>query len=273
MSGVLGSTTEPSGRDDPALQAEARQLFEEKLRAMVELGGADLLVADSPALAGLGVEVDGAAYSLDVLRFYEGLLALRRGAILSELQDLAERRVVWEIGAGWGGFAYRLKSLCPNLTYVISDAPAALQPAAAYLAASFPEARCVFAGDGSSDDPWRGWSEADFVFVPDTRVEAIRPGRLDLTISMLSFQELPTEQVRGYVRHAYRQHCRYLYSLHGDCSASVAQSSDVRAVIAEYYWPHPIAILPVLSHAKVLDEPPSPGREYQHLVGWRRLVV
>ena len=51
------------------------------------------------------------------------------------------RKLVWEIGAGWGGFAYQFKTLFPDVTYVIVDLPELFLFSATYLMTLFPEAK------------------------------------------------------------------------------------------------------------------------------------
>jgi hypothetical protein len=263
---------------------EAQRRFVMKLRSLVEIGGEELLVPESPALGGFGFSIDGALYNIDTLKYYEVLIGMREGAILDELRRGRERRVVWEIGAGWGGFAYQFKTLCPNVTYVISDFPELFLFSAVYLMTVFPDARVVFYGGESTDDLDGRWRDADFVFVPNTLLEAVRPERLDLTVNMVSFQEMTTEQVEAYVRHAFELDCPYLYSLNRDRSPYNPQLTSVRSIIRQFYWPHELSIMPV-SYGASLDRARaardgSPGKyqdksdlDYKHVIGWKRVLV
>jgi hypothetical protein len=99
-----------------------RELFEARLHALREIGGDSLLVPESPALGGFGYDIDGRLYNIDTLKFYEAVIAMERGGVLEALRT-RERPVVCEVGAGWGGFAYQLKTLFPRATYVIVDFP------------------------------------------------------------------------------------------------------------------------------------------------------
>ena len=269
---------------------EARELFEEKLGALIKVGGADLLVPEAPDLGGFGFEIDRALYNLDTLKFYEALIALKNGAVLSDFLEGNERRVVWEIGAGWGGFAYQFKTLCPNVTYIVSDLPELFLFSAVYLMSAFPDATVRFLGDGSPGDSPDDWCEADFVFVPNTMLDAVSPERLDLVVNMVSFQEMTSQQVRNYVNRAYDLGSPYLYSLNRERSAYNRQLSGVRPIIQECFWPHEIPVLPVpytqmlgeagLSKSRgrklarllrrlVGEGKPDPG--YKHTIGWRRV--
>ena len=66
------------------------------------------------ALGGYGFEHDGKFFNIDTTKFYEVLIALERGAVLPEFRNNADRRLVWEIGAGWGGFPYQFKTRVPE---------------------------------------------------------------------------------------------------------------------------------------------------------------
>lgn len=248
-----------------------REQFAEKLAALRALDETGVWVPEARALGGFGFEIDGDLVNIDTLKYYEVLIALDRGAVLSSMRETDERRLVWEIGAGWGGFPYQFKTLCPNVTYVITDFPELFLFSATYLQAMFPEARVRFYGEVPPEETFAGWRELDFVFVPDTFHAAVRPERVDLTINMVSFQEMTTRQVEAYVRRAHALACPYLYSLNRDRSHHNAELSNVRSILSQYYWPREIPMLPV-SYTKMLDAGADvPGRGYKHVVGWRRV--
>src|SRR4030095_3293943 len=84
-------------------RSRAKTKFEEKLRALVAVGSSALLVAEWRARGGFGFEIDGQLYNIDTLKFFEVLIALDTGAVLQEFRGNADRRLVWELGAGGGG--------------------------------------------------------------------------------------------------------------------------------------------------------------------------
>jgi len=246
-----------------------RERLVEKLRALQALAPEGLLVPEWRGLGGFGFEVDGALYNIDTLKFFEVLLALERGAVLPEFRGNTERRLVWEIGAGWGGFPYQFKTLCPNVTYAITDFPELFLFSATYLMTAFPDARVGFWGDGPPERLLEHWQDYDFLFLPHTALGEFRPPRLDLTVNMVSFQEMTQAQVTAYVEHAYRLECPFLYSLNRDRSGYNPEIDSVSDIIARSYWPRELSILPV-PYQKMLDEKPS-ARDYKHVIGWRRV--
>ncbi|MDA1093219.1 MAG: putative sugar O-methyltransferase [Acidobacteria bacterium] len=248
-----------------------RRRFTEKLAALRALDDADVWIPESRLLGGFGFDIEGELVNIDTLKFYEVLIALHAGAVLGEMRQATERKLVWEIGAGWGGFAYQFKTLCPNVTYVITDFPELFLFSATYLMAAFPDAKVRFYGEVPPQETFADWQEVDFIFLPDTFHSAARPDQVDLTINMVSFQEMTTRQVEGYVRRAFEFECRYLYSLNRDRSHHNHELSNVRSIIGQHYWPHQIDLLPV-SYTKMLHEDPD-GEDggYKHVVGWRRV--
>ena len=250
-----------------------RRRFTEKLQALRALDGADagLWVPEARLLGGFGFEIEGELVNIDTLKFYEVLIALHVGAVLNEMRHATERKLVWEIGAGWGGFPYQFKTLCPNVTYVITDFPELFLFSATYLMAAFPDARVRFYGEVPPQETFADWRDLDFIFLPDTFHAAARPDQVDLMINMVSFQEMTTQQVEGYVRRAFELECPYLYSLNRDRSHHNQELSNVRSIIGQYYWPHQVDVLPV-SYTKMLHEDPDKEDSgYKHMVGWRRV--
>ena len=69
---------------------------------------------------------------------------------------------------------------------------------ATYLMTVFPDARVRFFGEVPADQLFDGWQHLDFIFIPDTFHHVVRPERVDLTINMVSFQEMTDGQVRAY---------------------------------------------------------------------------
>ncbi len=248
-----------------------RRRYGEKLEALRALDDVGLWVPEARLLGGFGFDIEGQLVNLDTLKFYEVLIALHQGAVLSELREATERKLVWEIGAGWGGFPYQFKKLCPNATYVITDFPELFLFSATYLMAAYPEAKVRFFGEVPPEETFADWRDLDFIFIPDTFHATVRPEQVDLLINMVSFQEMTTQQVDAYVRRAFDLGCPYLYSLNRDRSGHNDELSNVRSIIGKYYWPHPVDILPV-SYTKMLNEDPDEEDSgYKHVVGWRRV--
>ena len=248
-----------------------RNRLADKRRALLKYGKREMLVPEWRALGGFGFEIEGELYNLDTLKFFEVLIALERGAILDEFRANAERRLVWEIGAGWGGFPYQFKTLCPNVTYVITDFPELFLYSATYLMTAFPDARVAFWGEAPTAEILRRWEEYDFIFMPNTALAELTPPRVDLAVNMVSFQEMTQEQVTTYVEHAHQVSARFLYSLNKEKSTYNRELESVSAIIERFYWPRTIDVLHV-PYQKMLDAKPS-ADDYKHTIGWKRVKV
>jgi len=250
----------------------------EKLRALEAIGGPELLVPESPALGGFGFELEGALYNVDTLKFYEAFIALQRGGVLGSLRG-DERRLVVEVGSGWGGFAYQYRTLLPDTTYVMVDLPELFVFAGTYLRTLFPDASIHYAE--SADDLRVDLLAHDFVLVPHTLLDALAPPRLDLVLNMVSFQEMTTLQVERYVRWAHERGAPYLYSLNRDRSHYNSELSSVPDVLDRWFSVHEIPVLRE-SYTEMLGPPAKRwlhwsrtamarrGMPYRHIVGWRR---
>lgn len=218
--------------------------FAAKLNALRKLDPeGKLFVPESAELGGFGHDLDGGLVNIDTLKFYESLIAMDKGGLLEPLRDgREERKIVVEIGAGWGGFAYQMKTILPDICYVIVDLPQTLLFSAVYLMTLFPESRAFMYGDPAPDD----MRSYDFVFLPHYSIsEKILP-KIDLTINMVSFQEMTGEQVLDYVKWSWQNRSPYLYSHNRGRSPHNTQlSSDVDTLISKGYEPREVRVLPV----------------------------
>jgi putative sugar O-methyltransferase len=265
--------------------------FAAKLAALQAQDYHQLRVTESPVLGGFGHTIDGALYNIDTLKFYEALIALSKAGILAPLRDEGgDRLVVLEIGAGWGGFAFQFKKLCPNVTYVIVDLPETLLFSAVYLQSACPGAKVWVYGDTPTLDQLRDWQSLDFAFLPHFAIERIAFGRLDLVINMASFQEMTPDQVSHYARTAQNLGCRNLYSLNRDISPHNNHGRTVSSILSQYFALREVEVLDVPYTAlsqkpltrpvrsvlngvarNLMRRPRQAGvHEYRHLVGMRR---
>jgi putative sugar O-methyltransferase len=250
-------------------QSRKRERFAAKLQALLGQGRPELFVPEAETLGGYGYRIDGHLVNLDTLKFFEVFLALDKGAVLDEFREGRERKLVWEVGAGWGGFPYQFKTLCPNTTYLISDFPELFLFSATYLMTLFPGARVRFWGEEPADRIFANWRDYDFIFTPNTALADLSPDQLDLVVNMVSFQEMTSAQVTLYVARAHELGARFLYSLNRERSGMNDELDSVTRIVSEYFWPREVSLLKV-PYQKMLDEAPSQN-DYKHLVGWKRI--
>jgi glycosyltransferase involved in cell wall biosynthesis len=257
--------------------ADRQAYFERRMQALTALGGGtDLLVPEAEALGGFGYSIGGHLYNVDTLKFFEVFVGMRRAGILDAFSPASDRRLVWEIGGGWGGFAYQFKTLFPHTTYVIVDFPELFLFSATYLSTMFPQATLRYWREGQPvlDD----WQQADFVFIPVDRADAIREASPDLLVNLVSFQEMRSGQVEAYAGLAAAAACPALYSLNRDRSHYNDEIDSVGHILSHYYDLREIRLLGSdytraikKDSALTVEEAaartdPAPER-YRHLVG------
>jgi hypothetical protein len=233
-------------------------------------GNDALFVQESPLLGGFGFKRQHGLYNEDTIRYFKALTALQDGAILDEFRANAERRLVWDIGGGWGGFAFQFKTICHNVTYVITGLPEALLVASVYLMTAFPEARFRFCRGRGDNDLWSDWQHVDFVFVPESELASFQPPRVDLVVDLMALRNMTDSRIHVHVQRAFDVAARYFYSLEPGPVFPVEPPRAWR--IAEMlYWTHPI---PPRLDASVFgvsaDRAPQVD-DYAHLIGWRRI--
>jgi hypothetical protein len=276
------------GEADPARYQPAgpalRDAVQGRLRWLRALAGASLVIPDQPVLGGFGIELDGALYNADSLAASESLIALHFAEILSHLWRAGRRAVVWDVSPGSGVFAYQVKSVCPEITCVLSGSPESLLRSAVYLLTVFPGARALFLAERGDSVALPDWEQADFVFLPEGAFPRFESGRLDLLVDFDPLRRAPAESARPYPRRAFELECPFVYSAwRGD--AQPADVEQARRVIEEWYWPHEILLEaqpPRQSagrvHETLLNGADAAGSSHElatlrHLVGWRRVLV
>ena len=274
--------------DYRSTQERKKALFQEELNELKKLDKDNLLIPESPILGGFGYEIDGHLYNLDTIKFYECLIALAKSRILDSFRNTNSRKTVVEIGAGWGGFAYQFKSLCPNTVYFIIDFPEVFLFSAVYLMTAFKNARTLLVATESDEEELKNNYQAyDFVFIPQDRFNELGDVRTDLCINIVSFQEMTTRQVDSYAGALFNAGCRYFYSMNRERSPHNPELSTVSSVLSKYYRLEKIEVLGrsylkiapkrVLSPASlrravkhVLRKKSDSVHDYVHYVGYRK---
>ncbi|MCC7202802.1 MAG: putative sugar O-methyltransferase [Nitrospirae bacterium] len=220
-------------REHHAHQIES---FKKKLNALREQDANGLLVPESPLLGGFGYLIDDMLINLDTLKFYESFLALNKAGLLAPLrQNVGDKKVIIEIGAGWGGFAYQFKSLFPNTCYIIVDLPQTILFSGVYLKTLFPDASVLFYGDKPVESLLDEYNNYDIIFLPHFFFSAIKTTKIDLAINIASFQEMTGEQVDSYIRCLAELKCPNIYSHNRDRSKHNRQLTTVSSILSGYY--------------------------------------
>jgi hypothetical protein len=239
--------------------------LERDLRRLLEKGDRALWIEEPSALGGFGVRAKGRLYNEDTLQFFKVLSLLQDAGVLKGFRGSGARRTVWEIGGGWGGFAYQFKTVCPNVTYLITGTPELFLVSAVYLMTMFPGAGFRFYEPTQPDAFWRDWDRIDFAFAPESIVADMQPPSVELAVDLAAFDRMSPARVGVHVQRAYDLGSPYVLSASPAGDAADA-ASLVRPAVDRVYWPHPISVPSYLDRRYAVRD----GR--MHL-GWRRLRV
>jgi hypothetical protein len=260
ITGVRASDYEP-----PLEELELR--LRRDLMVLRARFGMEWYVDEPHTLGGFGIRRNGLYFNEDNIRWFGVFTALHDGGVLGHFRGHTGRRLVWEIGGGWGGFAYRFKTLCPDVTYLVTGRLEMLMIAAVYLKTMFPAARCRFLGETPAAELWSDWQDVDFVFVEETELPAAPPPQLDLTLDVMALRDMRAARVRAHVERAFECNSRFFYSQ----LPLKHVAGDVRHVweaIGTRYWLHGV---PTRGAVGIAYPPPAAPEGHAHLVGWRRL--
>jgi len=261
---------------------------EEVLRrvdALAEVATRELLAPEPPILGAFGAEARGGFHNRDTLTFAEALVGLEQGGALGHVRSGHERRVVLELGGGFGGFARVLGSLCPSVTYVIVDRPGRFLLSAPYLMTAFPGARVHVHDSAAPGETRERMGDADLVLVSEDHLAGADLGPVDLTVAVGSLDRLGPDRIEALIERAWELESAFLYAL-VRTGAGVERDAleRVRVAVERRFW---LQETPVVDRRfrRMLDDldrprrkvarpdrAPREGLEHDHLLGWRRLL-
>lgn len=209
--------------------------LEKRLQQLKERDFEGVRIPESPLMGGFGYTIDGELYNADTLKFYESLIVLDEARMLDQFRNAPERKIVCEIGAGWGGLAYQFKTLFPHTTYVIVDLPGSILFGATYLKTLFPQAKTLIIEGMQDAANIAQAKDYDFIFVPHFAWKELSLPRPDLLMNMCSFQEMTTAQVKNYIAKAHAWGIPHVYSINRDHSPNNPELTRVSRILSNHY--------------------------------------
>ena len=262
-----------TGVDASSYEAPAPELLarlKRDYRLLRRQAGIGLCVPEPEMLGGFGIRWDGGLVNEDSVRSFGALVALQDAGVLPWCRGGA-RRLVWEIGGGWGGFAYQFKTVCPDVTYLITAQPEHVLASATYLRTAFPSAR-VRIHDGDADATWADWQRTDFVFATEPLLPSLHPPAVDAVIDLLATEAMTPVRAERHVHYAREFDARFFYSMQR-AGRTTSGRDAAAAALERNFWLHPVP--PRAEHlppaGEGTDHAPIDAVEYEHVVGWRRL--
>lgn len=226
-------------------QNKYRKRMCDKLEVLMKIDNGRLFVSEPKKMGGFGFEHNGHYFNLDTLKYYESLIALNQKNMLDDFVANSERKIVWEIGGGWGGFAYQFKTLFDNVTYIIQDLPEVILFSALYLKTMFPQKKIKIVSEANASRTLSKWDDYDFIFMSPCQLEQLRFEKIDLAVNMVSFQEMTSDQVHSYVSTANQLKCTYFYSLNRARSKYNLEIKNVDSILSKYYELETVTVLEV----------------------------
>lgn len=192
----------------------------------------------------IGWDVNGQLVNNDTCIYLERISLLYEAGLIDKLNKV-KNPVVIEIGGGYGGLAYYIKKLVPNIQFIDVDIPESLIYAAIYLSIIFKlDAHNIFinnetALDNLDLDGYKMLFLSDFDFDVLIRNNYYA----DLVINTLSMSEMTDIQVRRY--------CKGIQKMIGSNGIFFDQNQDNRSsgmlnasdIIREYF----VKCIPVYS--------------------------
>jgi len=149
---------------------------------------------------GIGLKVnDQHMVSIDSLRYQKTINTFYRYGLFSSLKN-DKKKMILEIGGGYGGFAHHLLNLSNSTTYIVVDLPETFLFSAPYIAIHNPGANIYVYDRNDFDEVIQSdISHFDFMFIPNYKLADLLDIEFDLVINAHSLQEMTTIQVREYL--------------------------------------------------------------------------
>jgi hypothetical protein len=112
------------------------------------------------------------------------------------LGDADQKMTVFELGGGYGGYAYFVGKLAQKgVRYIDVDLPEVLALATFYLLCSFPEKKFVLYGETENYAD----QDCDFLMLPNFAIDEIAAQSVDVIFNSYSLAEMSPEAIYAYV--------------------------------------------------------------------------
>lgn len=165
----------------------------------------------APRILGeFGHNLDGRLINWSVLEAQEHIHALYSQGVLRGLEEKKGRKLVLEVGGGFGCLACHFTKILDDTTYVIVDLPETLLFSASYLSLALPGKK-LYVYDAGFLSPLEKMAGYDFILLPNFALSRLSGAKFDLAINTASFQEMTSDQLTEYLDFI-RGHCDQLYS-------------------------------------------------------------
>jgi len=186
----------------PDMEAYAQTVAADMDRLFKSIPDLDLRCIDSPIVGNpYGYLIDG--------RFHYGLHFLYFANKMAMMTGTANPRIV-ELGAGYGGLPWAIRTRMPGSRYIDFDLPEVLALASFYILSAFPQARVALFGEVDLAHT-ANIDRHDFVFMPNFEIESLPDDWADLAFNSWSLAEMEPGPIANYVGHLCRTARHYFF--------------------------------------------------------------
>ena len=153
-------------------------------------------------LGEIGWNINGNTVNSDTYTNQEHINTLYETGIIDKLRHLSEKGQsinILEIGSGYGGLAYHLKSIVPQANYYLCDLPESLLFSSIYISISSPQFKSIIY-DGT-DKSILTQDNSAFKFIPNYMFDDLVESKckIDLVINTISLAEMSEKQIHYYL--------------------------------------------------------------------------
>jgi len=132
-------------------------------------------------------------------------------AISRLVRGTVGKKVVMELGGGYGGMAYYLARDNTDCTYVDFDLPENMALTAYYLLKALPDKKVLLYGEGELDKT--ALDQYDIVIMPNYEIMKMPTGSVDLAFNSYSLAEMSPEAISQYISEFTRTTKQYLFHI------------------------------------------------------------
>lgn len=205
----------------------SREISTEDASAYVQTVSADLerIILSLPHIDISKIEtpIAGNPYGFEINgNFVSGLHFLYFSEKIRALLGTGSIRII-ELGGGYGGMAWAIKSSTPDAKYINVDLPEVLAISSFYALSCMPEIKIGLYGevDVSDEDATKDF---DMLFMPSFEIESIKSNWADLAFNTWSLAEMDPVAIKNYVNQLCRISSKYIF--HVNHTKNCVMSSD-----------------------------------------------
>jgi hypothetical protein len=124
-------------------------------------------------------------------------------------KDKTNKKIIAELGGGYGGLAYFINKKISNVTYIDFDLPENLALTSYYLLNSFPEKKVLLFGE--EDLAITDITNYDIILMPNFEITKLPTSKIDVVFNSYSLAEMSKETIDLYISELTRASKEYFF--------------------------------------------------------------